>query len=366
MKIMHAIGGETFGGAESHFVRLVCALHHSGLAQHVVMRHHPQRMATLRAAGVTVTEAPFQGFLDAKTRDILKQEAKMFAPDIVQSWMFQASRMMPVGDYIRLGWLRGFHHLEDYRYCDHLCALTKGIVSSIVAQGWPSERIHQVRPFAEAKVGKKLPKSTYKTPEEAPVILGLGRLHWHKSFDTVIQVLTQIPEAYFWLAGEGEQRTDLENFAKSIGVFDRVRFLGWHEDQADLYATADICVLPSRYEPFGLVMIEAWAHQIPLVATRAAGPRATAQDMVDALLVPIDDVDAFAEAIRRILTDDVLRASLVANGFNHYKQDYTVESTVAQYHRLYQDILDQGPMIHRGLSRLGQIKDSLLALFLSK
>jgi glycosyltransferase involved in cell wall biosynthesis len=181
----------------------------------------------------------------------------------------------------------------------------------------------------------------------------------------VIQVLTQIPEAYFWLAGEGEQRTDLENFAKSIGVFDRVRFLGWHEDQADLYATADVCVLPSRYEPFGLVMIEAWAHKIPLVATRAAGPRATAQDMVDALLVPIDDIDAFGEAIRRILTDDILRASLVANGFNHYKQDYTVDSTVAQYHRLYQDILDQGPMIHRGLSRLGQIKDSILALFLS-
>jgi hypothetical protein len=82
--------------------------------------------------------------------------------------------------------------------------------------------------------------------------------------------------------------------------------------------------------------------------------------------VPIDDIDAFAEAIRRILVDDILRASLVANGFNHYQQDYTVASTVAQYQRLYKDILDQGPLINRGLSRLGQIKDSLLAPILAK
>lgn len=363
---MHAIGGETFGGAESHFVRLVCALHQAGLIQHVVMRPHPQRVSTLRSAGITVTEAPFQGFFDTKTRDILKQEARNFRPDIVQTWMFQASRIMPVGDYIRLGWLRGYHHLEDYRYCDHLCALTKGIVSSIIAQGWPSERIHKIRPFAEGTSGEKLPKSTYNTPEDAPVILGLGRLHWHKSFDAVIQVLAQIPDAYFWLAGEGEQRADLEDFAKTLGVFDRVRFLGWQENQADLYASADVCVLPSRYEPFGLVMIEAWAHKIPLVVTRAAGPRATAQDMIDALLVPIDDIDAFAEAIRRVLADDILRASLIEKGFNHYKQDYTVESAVAQYQRLYKQIMDQGPQIHRGLSKLGQIKDSLLASFVPK
>ena len=363
---MHVIGSGEFSGAESHFTKVVVALQKSGLQQHVVMRPNKWRQQLLSDAGVSITTAPFSGFFDKKTRKILKQDAEKFKPDIVQTWMYQASRIMPVGDYILLGWLRGYQHLRDYRYCDHLCGLTKGIISSIVAKDWPAERIHHVRPFTDIEIGNKIPKSTYNTPENAPIILALGRLHWHKGFDSIIQAMTQIPDAHLWIAGEGEQKAELENFAKEIGVYNRVKFLGWYDNPADLYASADVCVLPSRYEPFGLVIIESWAYKVPIVITRAAGTRTTAQDGVDAIIVPIDDIDELAIAVNRILNDSTLRKNLTDNGFQHYQHDYTVESTVAKYKQIYDEIITMGPLVNRRLSVLGQIIESITAPIMAK
>ena len=358
-RILQVMAGGDHGGAETYFTRLVTALHQAGVEQRAIIRAHSERGRMLKDAGVATLELPFENFFDKRTRTAIGAEIASFKPDVVQTWMYQATRAVPSGPWVHVGWLRGYQHLRDYRRCDQLIGMTQGIVSSIIEQGWPAERIHHLRPFAELQATAAASRARYDTPAGAPLLLCLGRLHWHKAFDTVIMTLPQLPDAYLWIAGDGELREQLEEFARDVGVANRVRFLGWHEDQAPLYAAADAVVVPSRYEPFGLVMIEAWAHKKPLVATKAAGPRATVQHEVDGLLVPIDDVDALAQSIRRVLRDTELCDYLVSHGYAHYKRDYTIDAVVAQYRQFYKEALDIGPVADRRLSRLNELWDKL-------
>jgi glycosyltransferase involved in cell wall biosynthesis len=105
-----------------------------------------------------------------------------------------------------------------------------------------------------------------------------------------------------------------------------------------LLRAADLCVLPSRYEPFGTVILEAWAAGTPLVAARSAGPAAHVDDGVNGVLVPIDDAQALAEAMRRVLDDEELRRRLVAHGYATYIKSYTREAVTQQWLQFYKQL----------------------------
>ena len=96
----------------------------------------------------------------------------------------------------------------------------------------------------------------------------------------LLAALAEGPDAYLWLVGTGSLAGVLTSQAASLGLEERVRFLGWREDTAALYAAADLYVCPSRIEPLGNVVIEAWAHNTPVVAAAAAGPAALIENPV--------------------------------------------------------------------------------------
>ena len=113
------------------------------------------------------------------------------------------------------------------------------------------------------------PRHALGTPGAAPLLLALGRLHENKGFDTLIRALALLPDHHLWLAGEGPLEESLRRLARETGVEERVRLLGWRADTAALYAACDAFVCPSRHEPFGNIIVEAWAQRVPVVATRS-------------------------------------------------------------------------------------------------
>ncbi len=147
--------------------------------------------------------------------------------------------------------------------------------------------------------------------------------------------MPSLPQAYLWIAGEGPLRRELEALALELELSARVRFLGWRNDRAALLAAADLCVFPSRYEPFGTVMVDAWAAGVPLVAAAAAGPKAYVEDGVNGLLVPIDDVDALARAVARVQAEPGLAERLVAGGRATYEASFTKAAFLRQASALY-------------------------------
>lgn len=339
LRVMQVIAGGREGGAETFFVSLALALHRAGLDQLVVMRHNLARSVALTTGGLAPIELPFKRWIDFTTPTMLRRQAKIYRPDIVLTWMNRASGMFPKGDFLRLARLGGFYDLKHYRRCDHLLCITPAIVEHVVAQGWPRERAHYMVNFAQIGDRPPVPRAALQTPEDAPLILALGRLHEAKAFDVLLRALTIETRPFLWLAGDGPLHGELKALAEHLGLGDRVRFLGWRDDRDGLFGAADICVFPSRYEPHGTVTMEAWGHRRPLVAAAAAGPAAYVHDGEDGLLVPIDDPGALAAGIARVIDAPDLAARLVEAGWRRYQAEFTEDACVRRYLDLFQRLL---------------------------
>ncbi len=339
MRVLQAMAGGEYGGAEAFFTRLALALARAGVEQRLVIRRHPHRAAILNAGGVEPLELPFGGPLDVRTRFALRREVKHFRPAIVVTWMNRATRLCPRGDFVHVGRLGGYYDLKYYRGCDHLIANTEDIVEYLAKSGWPEDRAHYLPNFASQERAPPVSRDALYTPPRAPVLLALGRLHENKAFDVLLRALAQAPDVYLWLAGEGPLRGELEGLAQHLAVKPRVRFLGWREDTAALFAAADIFVCPSRREPLGNVVIEAWAQGVPVIAADSLGPGTLIEHMETGVLTPVDDAAALTNAIRRVVEDRALRTRLAGNGRAEYEARFTEAAGVRRYLAFFERVL---------------------------
>ena len=343
MRVLQAIAGMPHGGAEAFFARLVPALARANLKQKVLIRRNAERKQILEKEGIETLELPFGGLLDFRTARAFRRQISAFHPDVVLTWMSRATRFCPPrfcpgGNFVHVGRLGGYYNLKYYSHCDHLIGNTADLVAYMVGQGWPQERAHYLPNFVTADSLPPLPRSQCSTPDDAPLVLALGRLHENKAFDVLIRAVSQIPDAFLWIAGEGPLQAELGTLADRLGVAERVRFLGWREDVAALYATADVLVCPSRHEPLGNVVIEAWAQGIPVVAAQSAGPLALIEEGGNGLLAEVDNDTALSTAISRVLNDRTLCDRLVAGGRASYEADFTEDRVVHRYLEFFEKV----------------------------
>jgi GalNAc-alpha-(1->4)-GalNAc-alpha-(1->3)-diNAcBac-PP-undecaprenol alpha-1,4-N-acetyl-D-galactosaminyltransferase len=160
------------------------------------------------------------------------------------------------------------------------------------------------------------PAAPLPPPEQRQArILGVGRLSPEKGFDLLIQAFARIspwyPDWTLQIVGDGPQRAVLADLADSLGIRDRVQLVGWMDQPERALLAAGAFVLPSRYEGFPNALLEAMACGLPCIATACdSGPAEIIRHGVDGLLVPPQDVDALAEALRRLVSDDAQRARL--------------------------------------------------------
>jgi glycogen synthase len=147
------------------------------------------------------------------------------------------------------------------------------------------------------------------SPSGAPVIVYFGRLEWEKGVHDLLAAVPRVRRAFpgtrLVVAGQGRQASALVAQSRKLRVRRSVDFVGHLPDRAlvALLAAADVVVLPSRYEPFGIVALEAAAAGAPLVASTAGGLAELVVDGVTGLSVTPGDVEGIAAAIRTVLTD---------------------------------------------------------------
>ncbi|MFQ5763880.1 MAG: glycosyltransferase [Rhodospirillales bacterium] len=342
MRVLQAMAGAAVGGAEAFFTRLALALGHAGLDQRIAIRENAKRAAALRAGGCEPVELPFGGLLDWRTRRALKREIGDYRPDVVLTWMNRATAMCPAGDFIHVGRLGGYYDLKYYRKCDHLIGNTRDIVDYVADQGWPAEKVHYLPNFVAEETTDPISRRQFYTPDASPLVVALGRLHPNKAFDVLLEAVSRVPDVYLWIAGDGPLRKELEALAEKFAVKPRVRFLGWRDDPAAVLATADLFVCPSRHEPLGNVVIEAWARGLPVIAADSYGPGTLIEHRETGLLVPVDDAGTMGRAIRNILDDDSLRHHIARQGHEAYKRDFTEENVVGQYMDFLERVREAG------------------------
>lgn len=338
MRLLQAIAGAPHGGAEIFFERLAGAMQRAAsIEQRLLIRRNPQRARTLRNCGIAVAETRFGSVLDLASRRVFRREIAAFRPDIVMTWMSRATRFCPRGGFTHVARLGGYYDLKHYEDCDHLVGNTRAIVDYAVAQGWPRERVHYLPNFVpDARGTPRLPDAEAGRGQKLPLGLALGRFHPNKGFDLLLDALAMAPDLRLWLAGDGTLRGDLETQASRLGLGERLSFLGWRDDVAVLLASVDFLVCPSRHEPLGNVIIEAWAAGVPVVARASDGPAGLIVDGESGLLVPLAaDAGALATAMRRLAEDPDLRSRLACGGRRAYEAEFTEEQVVGAYLGLF-------------------------------
>ena len=205
-----------------------------------------------------------------------------------------------------------------------------------MAEGWPPTRTHYLPNFA--------PDAATAAPERlgippgTPWVLALGRLHRNKAFDVLLQALARLPRVHAVIAGEGPERAALQALVHREGLAGRVQLPGWREDTGGLLAACNVLVCPSRIEPLGNVVVEAFAAARPVVAAAASGPKELIRPGEDGLLVPVDDAEALANSLDLVLRNPALAAGLAAAGRARWEAEFAPAPVLAQWRQFLRTV----------------------------
>lgn len=171
------------------------------------------------------------------------------------------------------------------------------------------------------------------------LIVHVARHHPVKDQPTLLRgfalAARELPGVDLLMVGDGPLRDELVSMARSLGVADRVHFLGIRQDIPDVLAAADVFALTSVSEAASLTLLEAMATGLPAVVTNVGGNPDLVRDGVDGLLFPRGDAAACATAFRRLLTEPGLANRLGSNARQRVHERYRLERTIGRYYDLY-------------------------------
>ena len=336
-KVLHIHLRRQEGGAERFFVNLATALHSRNVEQRFVVRHGLRWHESLERVGQVVLckyrHKPVFGLL---LNYQLRRMVARWQPDAIMAWMAKSAPLIPnMSGPVKLVRLGDFpKDLSLVQNCDLLVSNTPGIGECCRALGW-DRPVYTISNFPRDLDCHPIARSALDTPEDAFVISGAGRFVPHKKFDLLIRAADRVPGAYLWLVGDGKERLALEALAREEGIWERCRFVGWVDDTGPYIAASDAFAMPSRREPLGNVVLEAWALGTPTVATRSEGPSWYMTDGENGCLVDINDLDGFTAALKRIRDDRAFAEALVAGAHAQLQAMFTRESIVDQYLQLF-------------------------------
>ncbi len=332
MRIAQIMAGAPNGGAELFYERMTVALANAGQDVMPLIRPAPRRTVMLRQAGLAPVPLRFGGPLDFLTRSNIRRKLRSFKADVAIAWMSRAAAHLPQGDWVNIGRLGGYYNLKYFKSCQYLVGNTRGIVDYIAGEGFPRTRVTYLPNFVEDYAGTEpVDRASLDVPEDAPLLLGLGRLHKVKGFDTLIRAMALLPDAYCIIAGEGPERAVLEKLIAELRLARRVKLLGWRNDSGALLKGADVFVSSSRHEPLGNMVLEAFSAQTPVLAAGAEGPMEVIRNGQDGLLVPIDDAAALADAARLLLFNVRLRVKLSLAARQRFIEEFSERTVVAAW-----------------------------------
>jgi len=324
------MAGAASGGAELFFERFCVALSAAGDEVLPVIRRSAARSARLRAAGLAPAQFGFGGALDSWTRPLIGRHLRRFAPRVAVAWMGRAARHAPSGPWVLVGRLGGYYDLRQFARCDHLVANTMGLVSWIIDQDrFAAGRVHYLPNFVPDFWGAA--PAALPCPPDAPVVLAMGRLHRNKGFDILVAAISRLPGVHAVIAGEGPERVALERLANHAGVAGRVHFLGWRSDTANLLAACTVLACPSRSEPLGNVILEAFSAGRPVVAAMAEGPRELIESGRTGVLVAQQSAIALAAGLEGILQNPMRLAAMVQAARQRYENTFSEAAVIAEW-----------------------------------
>ncbi|HVL07587.1 MAG TPA: glycosyltransferase [Burkholderiaceae bacterium] len=328
MRILLITTGLLTGGAERQVVDLATAWQAAGHAVHIIsLTGTASQFPIPEGVEVTFLHLRKQPLALLRALSAARAVVRQWQPDVVHSHMFHANlfaRLLrltsPGASTVPLfctahsvhegGWLR----MMAYRLTDPACTLTthvsaEGRARMVQSDAAPAERVVVVpngidtTRFAPDPASRTRLRAALGMPDTTRVLLHAGRLVPEKAQDTLLEAFAQVhaahPATHLLVAGDGPLRAVLAQQITAAGLDDAVTLLGNRDDIPALMQAADLFVLSSRVEGMPLVVAEALASELPVVATDVSGIRLLVRD--PERIVPPGEAAALATAIQRAL-----------------------------------------------------------------
>ncbi|MGA9659912.1 MAG: glycosyltransferase [Asticcacaulis sp.] len=343
MRLLNIMLAKVRGGIETMSLRYHEALKASGAdvlslghPQGVLAQHLPD--TEFRAMNASVNHDPFAAFL-------LRRIALDFKPDLILTHGNRATSiaLMPfvgVADKT-VQVVHNFRHKPQVsRLKAAICV--SGAVHASLAQAHPKLPLYEVANFGPLNVRPVKPAPT------GMVTLGLlGRLHVNKGFDVMIRALAILraggADVRLNIAGDGPLKAELIQLTQALGLTDHIAFCGWAAQPADFLQGLDLFILPSRIEPFGLVVTESMAAGVPVIATHIDGPAEILQGGAFGILCTPNDPQALANAIRSAMLDWAGTLSVAKAAQAYALSRFSPEAGQARLNAALQQIVQNHP-----------------------
>lgn len=177
-------------------------------------------------------------------------------------------------------------------------------------------------------------------PEDTPIVVSVGELNENKNHKTVIRAISLMKnqDTHYCIAGNGPLLQELTDYAQSLGVTDRVHFLGYRRDVPSILRQADVFVLPSRREGLGMAAIEAMSCGLPLVSSNRHGINDYSIEGVTGYKHDPLDSQGFAGSLDKLVSDEALRKKL-GEKCKEIAQEFTLEESLKCMKNYYLELL---------------------------
>jgi glycosyltransferase involved in cell wall biosynthesis len=371
MQILHVIKATGIAGAERHLLLLLPALRARGVDARLLLLEEAARpqdalSAAMRAQDVPTERRVMRRHLDLSLTPWLVGRLRAERPSLVHAHLSHAQLYaIPSAKLAGIPIITG-HHNDDpfvrrfpfrqvYRQIWRMTAGGSAISAAVAAfcreiEGESADRlriIHYGKNAPDDGIAQNAARSRLRAEigigVETVVMGCVGRLTEQKGIPYALEAFArahaQHPDTTLVILGDGELRTDLEAQAVALGLANAVHFLGWRDDAAAWMNACDIFLFPSLWEGFGLVLLEAMAARLPVVASRVSAIPEVVADGETAILVAPRDVEGFADALARLIADAPLRRHMGLLGRDRLETHFNVGKMTEETIRLYRDVL---------------------------
>ncbi len=236
-----------------------------------------------------------------------------------------------------------------FRWCDAVVCNSRAAADRLAAEGMSRDKLVVIGNALPAEAFAPAPAALPKRPGSLRVGMVARMNHRYKNHSGFMRIARRIqqhmPNVEFLLAGDGPLRAELEREAQTLGIGDRVVFLGDRRDIPAVMASLDVAVLTSDSESLSNVILEAMAAGLPVVAYRVGGNAELIDekrgDEKRGQLISAGDEEGFAAAVERLLSAPSIRAQFGHNARKFAEENFGLENVRARYEACYQTLLEK-------------------------
>ncbi len=367
MKILFLSTSMGMGGADK---LLLCA------AQELRARGHEVRIVSLTALGPMGLEARTlgvpteslemrRGFPDPRGLARLARRVRAWKPDVLHSHMIHANLMaralrlfVPVPALVSTIhniyeggplWMAAYRLTN--RIVDQMTIVSQAAFDRFVGERIVPRKLLRVLPNGvDTELFRNVPPGARQSLRRSLEIdcefawLAVGRFETSKDYPNMLRAFTLVhqrhPRAVLLLVGRGSLQPETETLSRSLGLGSAVRFLGVRNDVPEIMSAADGYVMSSAWEGMPIVLLEATAAGLPIVATRVGGNHEVVREEDGGILVPPRDSAALGKAMLGLMElPEEERSSIGGRGREHVRNTYSLSRNVDGWENLYNEVL---------------------------